>query len=660
MKLIVNPHKIELIQEEAVNEKEIDVSQCEFEFADEITDDFVKEAYFTLGDETYKQIIVDNKCSFPQEVLVRPATIELGVVAYLVESDEEIKRYNPTPVYFKTDLGSLKQAENSQPITPSEMEQYEQALEDGLNEVANVDIDASKTGNTATVTITDRTGTQKSVQVKDGEKGDPFTYDDFTQEQLEALRGPAGADGNDGQDGYSPSASVSKSGSTATITITDKNGTTTTTVSDGVNGTNGADGRDGYVQYTAGDNITIDANNVISAEGGKSSLYTLIVPINFNDNAGTQQTTDATALAGASKIINDMYATTEKGGIIWIVSNVNGFSYAFKSRGIISTSANGFYFYADANPYDMNSQTRLHLGKYLTIRGTWSNGVFTANQITYDAGAYYNIYNFLAKNNTSSYNVTNNYNPAHKKYVDDNTISKKTTMPTASSTTVGTIVQYQGTTDANYTNGYFYIGTTDGGNPATYSWEQLNVQPSASGGDKAIIDIDLTNQISKSMIFYGNDINTSISIDSTMSNAISEIQRIGFDKVQLRIIIESGGWTYLTTNYESVRNPGQYTNYYYDFIVHDSGQSISKYFRFRIQVYEYGDYIFANVYTYKNKGSAINDNVLLKDNTTAYTPTADYHPATKKYIDDKIWVGTQAEYDLLTPSNDTLYFIKES
>lgn len=34
-----------------------------------------------------------------------------------------------------------------------------------------------------------------------GDKGDPFTYEDFTPEQLEALRGPAGQDGADGRDG---------------------------------------------------------------------------------------------------------------------------------------------------------------------------------------------------------------------------------------------------------------------------------------------------------------------------------------------------------------------------------------------------------------------------------------------------------------------------
>ena len=52
-----------------------------------------------------------------------------------------------------------------------------------------------------------------------------------------------GEDGQDGQDGYSPTATVTKTGDTATITITDKDGTTTETVSDGTDGT---DGQDGY------------------------------------------------------------------------------------------------------------------------------------------------------------------------------------------------------------------------------------------------------------------------------------------------------------------------------------------------------------------------------------------------------------------------------
>lgn len=53
-------------------------------------------------------------------------------------------------------------------------------------------------------------------------------------------------------------------------------------------------------------------------------------------------------------------------------------------------------------------------------------------------------------------------------------------MPTADSSLEGQIYQYVGTTDANYTNGYFYKCVSDGQTPATYSWTAVQVQ--AGGG----------------------------------------------------------------------------------------------------------------------------------------------------------------------------------
>ena len=180
MLLKVEPHKIKIVKE-PVNEREINVSKCQFYFDDEITNDYVKEAYFTFGGTTYKQIIVNDECDFPSEVLTKKGTVEIGVVAYLVENENEIKRYNPSPAYFDTWVGSLKDnAENSEPITPSEMEQFEQALNDGLNEVANVDIDATETLTGATITITNRQGQSKTVDI---------------------LNGKDGIDGKDGKDG---------------------------------------------------------------------------------------------------------------------------------------------------------------------------------------------------------------------------------------------------------------------------------------------------------------------------------------------------------------------------------------------------------------------------------------------------------------------------
>ena len=58
---------------------------------------------------------------------------------------------------------------------------------------------------------------------------------------------------------------------------------------------------------------------------------------------------------------------------------------------------------------------------------------------------------------------------------------QRSTMPQASADELGNIYQFTGTTDANYTNGYFYKCVSDGQEPATYSWSQVSVQPAPSG-----------------------------------------------------------------------------------------------------------------------------------------------------------------------------------
>lgn len=109
-------------------------------------------------------------------------------------------------------------------------------VKDGAS-ITSVEVNSD---NTLTCTLSDGstvTTTNKIKTVK-GDKGDPgkdgkdFTYSDFTEEQLEALKVK-------GDDGFSPTAKVEKVGSTTTITITDKSGTTTATVKDGEGGSGG-------------------------------------------------------------------------------------------------------------------------------------------------------------------------------------------------------------------------------------------------------------------------------------------------------------------------------------------------------------------------------------------------------------------------------------
>lgn len=89
--------------------------------------------------------------------------------------------------------------------------------------------------------------------------------------------------GGTGEDGYSPIANVVKSGSTATITITDKTGTTTASISDGAKGdtgvsiTNATINSSGYLIITLSDNTTINAGKAQGSSTGGGSSFSATV-----------------------------------------------------------------------------------------------------------------------------------------------------------------------------------------------------------------------------------------------------------------------------------------------------------------------------------------------------------------------------------------------
>lgn len=87
-------------------------------------------------------------------------------------------------------------------------------------------------------------------------------------------------------------------------------------------------------------------------------------------------------------------------------------------------------------------------------------------------------------------------------------IMQFSTMPTASVNNLGKIIQYTGTTGNDYTNGYFYICVSDEQSTPTYSWEQIDIQPSASY--TAGTNIEITNAgVINNTIPYAKDRNDS-------------------------------------------------------------------------------------------------------------------------------------------------------
>lgn len=184
MQIQVTKNKVILPDNYIVNKGEYHVNVLEFLFSEEYTNEMVKKAIFVSKDESIEQVIIDNKCHIPNEML-NIKNFELRVYAYEIENGELVLRYSPTYAVVYLREGSYKSDTSSEEtITPTQFEQFEQALNNGLNEleagleeVSNVDIDASKTGSVVTITITNRQGVEKSVEITNETGGEEiFDY----------------------------------------------------------------------------------------------------------------------------------------------------------------------------------------------------------------------------------------------------------------------------------------------------------------------------------------------------------------------------------------------------------------------------------------------------------------------------------------------------
>lgn len=184
MQIQVTKNKVILPDNYIVNKGEYHVNVLEFLFSEEYTNEMVKKAIFVSKDESIEQVIINNQCHIPNEML-NIKSFELRVYAYEIENEELVLRYSPTYAMVYLREGSYKSDTSSEEtITPTQFEQFEQALNNGLNElesgleeVSNVDIDASKTGSVVTITITNRQGIEKSVEITNETGGEEiFDY----------------------------------------------------------------------------------------------------------------------------------------------------------------------------------------------------------------------------------------------------------------------------------------------------------------------------------------------------------------------------------------------------------------------------------------------------------------------------------------------------
>lgn len=142
MQVQVTKDKVTILDKCAikVHKGEYNVNKITFDLSEEYTDDLIVNAIFSLENgKAYQMSILNNECSIPAEALATSGIVTLGVYAYKISNEELELRYSPYPTYFTVINGSYDpSAGESQEITPSQFEQYMQALQDGIKEIEDI------------------------------------------------------------------------------------------------------------------------------------------------------------------------------------------------------------------------------------------------------------------------------------------------------------------------------------------------------------------------------------------------------------------------------------------------------------------------------------------------------------------------------------------
>lgn len=247
MNISVTKNQVSINTNYILNDKEYNVNKCYFSFSEEYTDDLVKKAVFIQGSSKIEMSIINNQCEIPSEVL-NQGTFEIHVYAYEVDGENLVIRYSPTYDTAYVRAGSyVENTEDPEVITPTQFEQYMQAMNDGLNEVDNVDIDSEQLSNGTSVTITNRYGESKTTYVYNGQDG---------------------VDGADGKDAKINGVNTISIEAGENVTI-DQTGNTLT-----INSTGGSGGTSDYTELTNKPKI----NNVELSGNKTTSDLGIVIP----------------------------------------------------------------------------------------------------------------------------------------------------------------------------------------------------------------------------------------------------------------------------------------------------------------------------------------------------------------------------------------------
>lgn len=391
-------------------------------------------------------------------------------------------------------------------------------------------------------------------------------------------------------------------------------------------------------KLTAGDGIDIK-DNIISADNNVEFFY------NFTTVEAMQKVIDSMRAGKKAMLISKGNNAANKGSDMFEypifyspdVSNIDWDTYS-----------GALYFKSD---WWMDSYTDVFHGNEIKLIPKWQYitvsilpGGIVKSVRTQDWSRHNNIpnvmssLNVLGKTNEVEYTPTKDYHPATKKYVDDN----KYILPTATTDTLGGIKIGDG------------LSVDENG----------VVKPSP---DVNVIFLDLHDVLE----FPNSTIVTSrkgtlpekykLLIEGMINDALASGVEPGSFNIpnNLYIIAFKNYYMSLGTQQENSNLYGGNYSLWTTSILPISGDGVANpqcsiYFRLTYDsstntVTLTGD-VSATLQEYPSSVSRtwVNNNFLSKKNTNSYTPTSNYHPATKKYVDDAV----VAKQDVLTAGDN--------
>ena len=271
MKFLVKQQKIEALEREVIASDQIAFVSVKFVF-DGAWKTLHKVVQFTQCEETYNLMLgIDGTtCLLPSEL--HPGAVKMSLFGYDAESDTTL-RATTVPVTLHIRPSGFV-ADGDTPIPPT-LDLYTQLLKKLDEKAAGLQngkdgfspkVKAEQMESGVVITIVDAEG-ETSATLHNGANGEKGTdgksayqiaveqgYQGSESDWLSSLKGNKGEKGDPGnrglqgvpgekgekgdagvagKDGFSPIANVVKDGSVITITITDKNGTTTVTLTEG-------------------------------------------------------------------------------------------------------------------------------------------------------------------------------------------------------------------------------------------------------------------------------------------------------------------------------------------------------------------------------------------------------------------------------------------